>query len=57
VADVVSLAYYPNEEGQGHNRGQLHTVTDALGHVTTSTLETIGRQSGTSMISMVPNFP
>ena len=34
VADVVGLAYYPNEEGQGHNRGQLHTVTDAMGHVT-----------------------
>jgi hypothetical protein len=35
VADVVGLAYYPNEEGQGHNRGQLHTVPDAMGHATT----------------------
>lgn len=35
MADVVGLAYYPNEEGQGLNRGQLHTVTNAMGHVTT----------------------
>lgn len=33
--DTVTFSYYPNEEGQGNNRGNLHTVTDALGHVIT----------------------
>ena len=35
VNDVVNFAYYPNEAAEGNNRGNLHTVTDALGHVTT----------------------
>ena len=35
VSDVIAFTYYPNEEGQGNNRGNLHTVTDALGHTTT----------------------
>ena len=33
--DRLSLTYYPNEAGQGGNRGHLHTVTDALGHTIT----------------------
>jgi RHS repeat-associated protein len=32
VNDTVSLTYYPNEAGQGNNRGNLQTVTNALGH-------------------------
>ncbi|AMD93002.1 hypothetical protein AXF15_07745 [Desulfomicrobium orale DSM 12838] len=35
VNDVTSFAYYPDAAAQGHNRGQLRTVTDALGQVTT----------------------
>ena len=35
VNDVTSFTYYANEAGQGNNRGNLHTVTDALGHTTT----------------------
>jgi len=35
VSDVVTFTYYTNEEGQGNNRGTLHTVIDALGHSTT----------------------
>jgi YD repeat-containing protein len=35
VNDTVNFAYYPNDADQGNNRGNLHTVTDALGHTTT----------------------
>jgi RHS repeat-associated protein len=35
VNDTVAFTYYPNEQGEGNNRGNLHTVTDALGHTTT----------------------
>jgi RHS repeat-associated protein len=34
VSDVTTLAYYANDSGQGNNRAQLMTVTDALGHIT-----------------------
>ena len=34
VNDTLTLSYYPNEAGQGNNRGQLHTVTNPLGQVT-----------------------
>jgi YD repeat-containing protein len=34
VADVTTFAYYPNDDGQGNNRAQLMTITDALGHIT-----------------------
>ncbi|OPX99190.1 MAG: putative deoxyribonuclease RhsC [Syntrophorhabdus sp. PtaB.Bin006] len=34
VSDVTILEYYANDAGQGNNRGQLRTVTDALGHAT-----------------------
>jgi len=44
VNDTVSFAYYPNEADQGNNRGNLHTVTDALGHATTfSTYNAFGQ--------------
>jgi RHS repeat-associated protein len=35
VGDIITMTYYPNEAAQGNNRGQLHTVTNSLGHVTT----------------------
>ena len=35
VVDVTTLSYYPNTEEEGLNRGYLHTVTNALGQVTT----------------------
>ncbi len=35
VNDTITMAYYPNDAAQGNNRGQLHTVTNSLGHVTT----------------------
>ena len=35
VSDMTRFAYYPDTAAQGHNRGQLHTVTNALGQVTT----------------------
>jgi RHS repeat-associated protein len=35
VDDATSFTYYPNDAGQGNNRGNLHTVTNALGHTTT----------------------
>lgn len=35
VSDMVTFTYYPNEAGQGNNRGNLHTVTNSLGHTTT----------------------
>ena len=31
VDDTLTLVYYANDPSQGHNRAQLHTVTDALG--------------------------
>jgi len=34
VNDTAAFTYYPNEAGQGLNRGQLQTFTNALGHVT-----------------------
>ncbi|MFV0436620.1 MAG: phospholipase A2 [Desulfopila sp.] len=34
VADVVSFTYYANDAAQGNNRGQLHTITNGLGHLT-----------------------
>ncbi|KAB2888427.1 MAG: hypothetical protein F9K32_16560 [Desulfobulbaceae bacterium] len=34
VDDTVAFTYYPNEAGEGNNRGNIHTVTDALGHTT-----------------------
>ena len=37
VSDVVNFTYYPNDATQGLNRGNLHTVTNALGHTTTFT--------------------
>ena len=33
VQDITSLSYYPNFLNHGHNRGQLHTITNALGQV------------------------
>jgi RHS repeat-associated protein len=35
ITTVTTFTYYPNESGQGLNRGFLHTVTNALGHTTT----------------------
>jgi len=35
VNDTLTLAYYPNEQAQGNNRGQLQTVTNPLGQATT----------------------
>ena len=35
VSDMTRFAYYPDTAAQGHNRGQLHTITNALGQVTT----------------------
>jgi YD repeat-containing protein len=35
VSDVANFTYFPNDASEGNNRGNLHTVTDALGHVTT----------------------
>ncbi|MCX5882436.1 MAG: DUF6531 domain-containing protein, partial [Deltaproteobacteria bacterium] len=35
AGDVVSFSYYPNDSGQGNNRGNLQTVTDALGNAAT----------------------
>ncbi len=35
VNDITTLAYYPNDPAEGSNRGQLRTVTNALGHATT----------------------
>ena len=35
VNDTLTLTYYPNDPGQGNNRAQLHTVTDALNQTTT----------------------
>ena len=35
VGDTVNFSYYPNDSSQGNNRGNLQTVTDALGHITT----------------------
>jgi YD repeat-containing protein len=35
VTDLTTFSYYPNEPGQGLNRGFLHTVANALGHTTT----------------------
>lgn len=34
VADLTTFAYYPNDAGQGSNRGRLMMITDAAGHVT-----------------------
>ncbi|MBI5779854.1 MAG: RHS repeat protein, partial [Planctomycetes bacterium] len=34
ASDVVNFSYYPNDSSQGNNRGNLQTVTDALGHAT-----------------------
>ena len=34
VEDILRLEYYPNEAGQGHNRGQLRAITNALGQTT-----------------------
>ncbi len=33
--DTVDFSYYPNDSSQGLNQGQLFTITNALGHVTT----------------------
>jgi len=35
IDDTLTLSYYPNEAGQGNNRGQLHIVTNPLGQNTT----------------------
>jgi len=35
VNDVTTFTYYPNETSQGANRGNLQTVTNGLGHITT----------------------
>lgn len=35
VNDITTLSWYPNTPDQGNNRGQLHTVTNALGHTVT----------------------
>jgi RHS repeat-associated protein len=35
ITDTVTLSYYANDASQGMNRGNLHTVTNALGHITT----------------------
>jgi len=32
VQDITTLTYYPNTAEQGNNRGQLSTVSNALGH-------------------------
>lgn len=32
VADITTMSYYPNTPEQGFNRGQLKTVSNALGH-------------------------
>lgn len=34
TGDVVSFSYYPNDPAQGNNRGNLQTVTNAMGHTT-----------------------
>ncbi len=34
VSDTLSFEYYPNEAGQGLNRGMLKKITDAAGHET-----------------------
>ena len=35
VNDTITYTYYPNTTDQGNNRGQLHTVTNALNQTTT----------------------
>ncbi|MFZ5798139.1 MAG: RHS repeat-associated core domain-containing protein, partial [Thermodesulfobacteriota bacterium] len=35
LQDITTFTYYPNDPGEGNNRGQLHTVVNGLGHVTT----------------------
>ena len=35
VNDTVTYTYYPNTIDQGSNRGNLHTITNGLGHVVT----------------------
>ncbi len=47
VNDTLTLSYYANDTGQGDNRGQLHTVTNSLGHVTTYSNYTIYGQAET----------
>jgi RHS repeat-associated protein len=32
IDDTIAFDYYPNDEGQGNNRGNLYRVTDALDH-------------------------
>jgi RHS repeat-associated protein len=34
VTDTTTFAYYDNTSGQGNNRAQLYSITDALNHVT-----------------------
>jgi RHS repeat-associated protein len=35
VLDKTIYSYYPDTPDQGDNQGQLHTVTNAMGHITT----------------------
>jgi len=35
VSDITTFAYYPNNSGQGNNRGRLASITNALGQTTT----------------------
>ncbi|CAB1081445.1 hypothetical protein D1AOALGA4SA_9097, partial [Olavius algarvensis Delta 1 endosymbiont] len=34
VADVITFDYYPNDAGEGLNRGRLHQITNSLGQQT-----------------------
>jgi len=35
IADTLTFSYYDNDPAEGLNRGQIHTVTNALGHTVT----------------------
>ena len=35
VSDITTFTYYPNNSGQGNNRGRLASITNALGRTTT----------------------
>jgi len=57
VSDITTFTYYPNEENQGNNRGNLQSVTDALDRTTTySQYNAFGKpgliESPTDTISM-----
>ena len=54
VNDVTSFAYYPDAAAQGHNRGQLRTVTDALGQIAEDRPRDVDAHDATSLRGVKP---